>query len=1012
MKRILTIILCLSITAFAVGAELQSFYKSKFSGLNNKVNVRLLQDDESPDMSNFNLDMVGAIKERSLFGQYNTLSGALGSNSVTGLFKFYTTTSKFFIACAGSRICKGVGGVWTDITEAGLSPTSGSFWTSATFNNQIYLFNPSVTPTHWDGASATTTHPGDHPGTNCAYATVHKNRVWAAKSDTLPYRLYFSSLNNAEDWATTGGYADLPDMTQTITGLISWGGYLYVFTETNIFVLLGSTPNDFSLRKTSSMVGAIAPRSIKITDIGMCFLSRSGVYAFDGNNSSRISDKIDTTITGMSKTLIQNACALYDGQKYWLAYSPSGSSYNNRIVIYDIMLKDWYLYQGESCNINYFERAYGGTDKGELYGGSSLNNGFVYQLQPAIGTESTTHETAIDFNNQVTYNSVVSTVPSVVVQNGIDCYTKLAAHFNGPDAGTYSPDETDKVLTYFDNAQLDTAEKVFGSASLLLDGAGDYVTALDSADWDFPADFTVDFRVRLTAVNVTQHLIGNASWANGGLGWLLVFGSDAKLYFKGGWNGANWAIDQNGGSGMSANTWYHIAIVRNGTSLNVYVNGVPAITAVDTPTSLAQVGNLYIGRDSGAASLYMGGQIDEVRISKGVARWSTNFVPPTREYGKSLIYGTLTSQILQIYAAGQVTLDKIVWTGYTPTKTNIAFQTRTGTTSDTVYFNNWQSWSSSSTVNFDTVSDGSVTFTSSDAINLAVRAPSVPQARNILYYETDYSLSPNCVELVSSGAGATNDYVQRTLPVKDLSTTNWITGWIKSPASGNCVELSIGETNYTENTISINTVQVNNWEKWYWYIGGIAPIARDAINKMRVTYKGVAAGNIYVGESWAQNYYESGDVMSSTPNDYIQYRGILGSEDQAVTPELYTVSLIYTPELGVAESSLSSYYYTKWFDFKTPQLNKQFDSMVMEVNSTTSSSVTLYCDYDIDFGTKTGTMSFPITSTANTVRMLKNFPASTYGKSMRLKIYNNDKDATVEVKAAEIRFRQEGVQPN
>ena len=159
--------------------------------------------------------------------------------------------------------------------------------------------------------------------------------------------------------------------------------------------------------------------------------------------------------------------------------------------------------------------------------------------------------------------------------------------------------------------------------------------------------------------------------------------------------------------------------------------------------------------------------------------------------------------------------------------------------------------------------------------------------------------------------------------------------------------------------------------------------------------------------------------MSSTPNDWIQYRGILGSGDFLQTPALNSVTLIYSPALATSESALSSYYYTKWFDFKTPQLNKQFDSLILEVNSTSASTVTgssaictIYCDYDIDFGTKTGTLSFTPSTTANTIRILKNFPSSTYGKAMRLKIYNDNKDATVTIKGAEIRYRQEPVTPD
>ena len=107
------------------------------------------------------------------------------------------------------------------------------------------------------------------------------------------------------------------------------------------------------------------------------------------------------------------------------------------------------------------------------------------------------------------------------------------------------------------------------------------------------------------------------------------------------------------------------------------------------------------------------------------------------------------------------------------------------------------------------------------------------------------------------------------------------------------------------------------------------------------------------------------------------------------------------------------------FDFTTPKLKKQFDSLILEVNTTTASTVTgssalcrIFCDYDIDFGIKTGTLTFTPSTTANTVRILKNFPSSTYGKAMRLKIYNDDNDAQITVKGAEIRYRAEPPTPD
>ncbi|HPC33867.1 MAG TPA: hypothetical protein PL061_13005, partial [Syntrophales bacterium] len=69
--------------------------------------------------------------------------------------------------------------------------------------------------------------------------------------------------------------------------------------------------------------------------------------------------------------------------------------------------------------------------------------------------------------------------------SGIDSYTKSCLHFQN------------RVWTFYGNAQIDTAQKPFGTGSLLLDGSGDYIGTVDSPDFDFgTGDFTIDFWVR------------------------------------------------------------------------------------------------------------------------------------------------------------------------------------------------------------------------------------------------------------------------------------------------------------------------------------------------------------------------------------------------------------------------------------------------------------------------------------------------------------------------------------
>ena len=90
-------------------------------------------------------------------------------------------------------------------------------------------------------------------------------------------------------------------------------------------------------------------------------------------------------------------------------------------------------------------------------------------------------------------NYVTVSAPST---DGIDQYTKLMLHFDGPNGSRTFTDSdlTPKTVTGHGDAQISTAYSEFGGASLKLDGSsGSYLSAPASPDWNFSGDFTIDF---------------------------------------------------------------------------------------------------------------------------------------------------------------------------------------------------------------------------------------------------------------------------------------------------------------------------------------------------------------------------------------------------------------------------------------------------------------------------------------------------------------------------------------
>lgn len=91
----------------------------------------------------------------------------------------------------------------------------------------------------------------------------------------------------------------------------------------------------------------------------------------------------------------------------------------------------------------------------------------------------------------------------------------------------------------------------------------------------------------------------------------------------------------------TGNAWWHIALVRTGTALKIYLNGVLGGTYDIGTTSIDTSGVLYI---CGGPTTGLNEAIDEFRFTKGIARYTTNFTPPTEpfpDYAVQKLNGTV-----------------------------------------------------------------------------------------------------------------------------------------------------------------------------------------------------------------------------------------------------------------------------------------------------------------------------------------------------------------------------------
>jgi hypothetical protein len=227
-----------------------------------------------------------------------------------------------------------------------------------------------------------------------------------------------------------------------------------------------------------------------------------------------------------------------------------------------------------------------------------------------------------------------------------DSYTKVLLHANGADTSTTITDESGKSWTASNHAQIDTAQSKFGGASLLFDGSDDYVSASDSDDFYFDGDFSIDFWGRVHAWNSAGYWSVVASqYANSTSYWLAGIINDSgayKLSFQF-YSGGSGRLIQSDALTINLDTWYHFAICRSGNNYYFFQAGTLKKTVASTYAHSNVGASLAVGARIGWTWHFWNGHIDEFRLSKGIARWTESFTPPTLEYrvgGQVIIWST------------------------------------------------------------------------------------------------------------------------------------------------------------------------------------------------------------------------------------------------------------------------------------------------------------------------------------------------------------------------------------
>jgi hypothetical protein len=217
------------------------------------------------------------------------------------------------------------------------------------------------------------------------------------------------------------------------------------------------------------------------------------------------------------------------------------------------------------------------------------------------------------------------TAPLTAITN-----TSLLCNFT--NAGIFDNTGKNNLETVGD-AQIDTTTKKYGTGSMEFDGNGDYLqSAPGNPDFAFgTGGFTIEFWMYANSTTGGVSGFGTTGSVTGGtaLQHDVIFVTN-NLRFR---IMTGSTITTVASPSVSTATWTHFALVREGSTFTVYKDGVSEGTATNSGSLNFNTSWVWrVGSGVGTGTTFFDGYIDDFRITKGVARYTANFTPPTSAF--------------------------------------------------------------------------------------------------------------------------------------------------------------------------------------------------------------------------------------------------------------------------------------------------------------------------------------------------------------------------------------------
>ena len=218
-----------------------------------------------------------------------------------------------------------------------------------------------------------------------------------------------------------------------------------------------------------------------------------------------------------------------------------------------------------------------------------------------------------------------------------DSNTNLLLGFDGDTSSS------GHAIAFNGGTKIESDYGKFGT-SYYFDGSSDYLIIPDSDDWYFGSgDFTIDGWYNFNSL-AGDFQFFTSQWGSSGNYGHLFYYRDASTTFRFifGHVTSYTEYDATAIWTPTFGVWYHISVVKSGNSLMFFIDGQQLGNSIDVTgkTTSDVSSDLWIGcypniGTTPSSVAYFHGYMSEIRISKGIARWTSNFIPPGDKYGTS-----------------------------------------------------------------------------------------------------------------------------------------------------------------------------------------------------------------------------------------------------------------------------------------------------------------------------------------------------------------------------------------